>query len=320
MKRTRSPVVIAALLGLLAVTPTAQGAFPGANGHIAYVRASFSDSEDGLGSSRSQVSLIAGALRGGDRLTLRSCTKIADVPRDRDCATSFGTPAYSPDGRLLAVDAGTQLAILASDGSNFSLLPRQTADDGEPAWSPDGRRIAFTGTATGATSPDLHVLSVPNGTSRRLTMAGARSPAWSSRNRIAYVARYSSPAGRPPGGQLATINPDGSGRRLLTRRGGLAPAWSPHATRIAFVRQGRLHVMLASGKRVWRVGGRRPISADDVAWSPDGRLLAFHAFESGILTVQADGTGERQFADAARSATAGHDSFSPDWGPVPRRR
>ncbi len=87
--------------------------------------------------------------------------------------------------------------------------------------------------------------------------------------------------GQPVRGQLATIKPDGSGRRPLTRKNGLAPAWSPHGTKIAFVRKGYLYVMNANGGGLRRVRGRQPISAEDVAWSPDGRFLAYHPFESG---------------------------------------
>jgi len=315
-----SVAVTAVLPALLVLAPTAHGAFPGRNGFITYVHSSHSSDEEGLGPATSKLSLMAGPLLGTDRYTLRSCTRIDDVPQDSACATSVGGPAYSPDGRLLVVDAGAQLAILDSDGSNFRLLPPQTADDGEPAWAPDGKRIAFTGTPSGRTSPDLYVLNMARGTSRRLTTTGGRSPAWSSRNRIAYVTRFSPVVGQPTRGQLSIVKPDGSGRRRLTSRGGVAPAWSPHAKKIAFVRKGYLYVMDANGKHVRRVGGRRPISADDVAWSPNGRLLAYHAFESGILVVRTDGSGEQEFELGATSANAAYDAYGPDWQPLPRRR
>ena len=186
--------------------------------------------------------------------------------------------------------------------------------------APGGNRIAFTGaSAPDAAVRDLYVLDVAKGTLRRVG-TGARMPAWSSRNRIAYVLRYSDAVGAPPRGQLATIRPSGSGFRQLTRKGGIAPAWSPHATKIAFVRRLRLYVMNASGRKVRRVGGRRPISADDVAWSPDGRRFAVHAFESGFVVMRTDGTGERQIETGGTGSDYAYDNYAPDWQPLPRRR
>ncbi len=322
MTRTWPAVATAALLAALVAAPASQAAFPGRNSQIAYVNSSHSGPEDWdpEGPTLSSIELIAGSLLGADRFTLRGCSRIDEVPQDPGCATSFDSPAYSPDGDFLAVDAGARLAILSSDGRDFHLLPRQTVDDGEPAWSPDGRRIVFTGVSPGSTGVDLYVLNVAKGTSRRLTNGGARAPAWSTRNRIAFVTGYSQVTGQPVRGQLATIKPDGSGRRRLTRKGGLAPSWSPHGSKIAFVRKGYLYVMNANGKGLRRVRGRRPISADDVAWSPNGRLLAYHAFESGIFVVRTDGTRERSFAEGAVSANSGYDSYAPDWRPLPPGR
>ena len=85
------------------------------------------------------------------------------------------------------------------------------------------------------------------------------------------------------------------------------------------MRKGYLYVMNANGGGLRRVRGRQPISAEDVAWSPDGRFLAYHPFESGIFIVRADGTAEREFESAAVSIEGSYDSFAPDWRPLPRR-
>ena len=291
---------------LLAVAPAAHAAFPGRNGFIAYVHTSHaSEGEEGEGPSTSVRSLMVGRLFGTERFTLRSCTRVDDVPQDRACAGSYDTPAYSPNGDLLLVDAGDQLAMLRSDGSDFRLLPQQTTNDGAPAWAPDGMRFVFTGLAEGADEPDLYVYSLARGRSRRLTTTGGAAPAWSSRDRIVYVADYAAPVGRPPTGRLALINPDGSGRRGLTRKDGLAPNWSPHGTKIAFIRKGKLYVIGADGKGLRRVGGRRfSFDADDVTWSPDGRYLAYHNFEAGITVVGARGA-------ATTSSSLGSTALAP---------
>ena len=319
--RSWSVLAIAATL-LLALVPAAHGAFPGRNGFIAYVHISTgTEGEEGEGSSTSVRSLEVGRLFGSERFTLRSCTTIDQVPQDSACPGPYDSPAYSPSGDQLLVDAGDRLATLDSDGSNFRLLPQQTTDDGAPAWAPDGRRFVFTGVAQGATAPDLYVYHLARGRSRRLTTTGGAAPAWSSRNRIAYVTGYASFVDRPPTGRLALINPDGSGRRPLTRKNGLAPNWSPRGTKIAFIRNGTLYVIGANGKGLRRVGGRRfSIEATDVTWSPDGRYLAHHGFENGITVVDPTGRREYEFESGQYSTGGSFDSFAPDWQPLPRAR
>jgi Tol biopolymer transport system component len=310
------------VLGLLAVAPAAQAAFPGRNGFIAYVHSSFaSEGEEGEGPTTSRNALMVGRLFGQERFTLRSCTRVDRVPQEPACATSYDSPAYSPSGDLLLVDAGDRLAIVGSDGADFRLLPQQTANDGAPAWAPDGRRFVFTGVAEGASEPDLYVYNLARDRSRRLTTTGGTAPAWSSRNRIAYVTGYSAVTGRPPTGRLALTDPDGSGRRLLTRKNGLAPNWSPHGTKIAFVRKGRLYLIGANGQGLRRVGGRRfSVEAEDVTWSPDGRFLAYHDFEGGVMVVNAGGRREYEFEPSQYSVGGAFDSYMPDWQPLPARR
>ena len=320
---TRSWAVVAgAATLLLALASAAHGAFPGRNGYIAYVyRATASAGEEGEGPITSERALKVGLFLGVERFSLRSCGRIDDVPQDAACATSYDDPAYSPTGDLLLVDAGEQIAILQGDGDNFRLLPQQTTNDGAPAWAPDGTRFVFTGMAEGETEPDLYIYNLRRDTSRRLTTTGGAAPAWSSRNRIVYVAGYSEALGRLPTGRLALINPDGSGRRALTRKNGLAPNWSPHGSEIAFIRKGKLYVIGANGKGLRRVGGRRfSFDADDVTWSPNGRFLAYHSFESGIMIVDASGGRDYEFAPGQYSSGSSFDSLTPDWQPRPRAR
>jgi Tol biopolymer transport system component len=316
------PVRTVAVTLLLTLAPAAEAAFPGRNGHIAYVhRASGSTGEEGEGSAISTYSLKVGLFSARERFTLRRCGRIDDVPQDAACATSYDDPAYSPTGEVLLVDAGEQLAMLTADGDDFRLLPRQTTNDSAPAWAPDGTRFVFTGIADGETRPDLYVYNLRRSTSRRLTTTGGAAPAWSSRNRIVYVAGYSEQVGRLPTGRLTLINPDGSGRRALTHKNGLAPNWSPHGTKIAFIRKGKLYVIGATGKGLRRVGGRRfSFDADDVSWSPNGRFLVYHSFESGITIVDARGRRDYEFAPGQYSSSSSFDSFAPDWQPLPRGR
>jgi Tol biopolymer transport system component len=320
--RRLPPVAVIAAGLLLALAPAAHGAFPGRNGFIAYVHnESGSEGEEGEGTTTTTNALMVGRLFGWERFTLRTCTRVDGVPQEPACDTSWDSPAYSPTGDRLLVDAGDRLAMLSSDGSDFRLLPQQTANDGAPAWAPGGERFVFTGVAEGASEPDLYVYDLARDRSRRLTTSGGTAPAWSSRNRIAYVTGYSAPLDRPPAGRLALIDPDGTRRRQLTRKNGLAPNWSPNGTKIAFVRKGRLYVIGADGQGLRRVGGRRfSVEAEDVTWSPDGRFLAYHDFEGGVMVVGAGGRREYDFEESQSGLGGSFDSYSPDWQPLPPRR
>jgi Tol biopolymer transport system component len=130
------------------------------------------------------------------------------------------------------------------------------------------------------------------------TGAIARTPA-----RVAYSCT----------GDICTVNPDGSGRRRLTRDKWINsyPAWSPDGARIAFTGNlGRkvIYVVNADGSGRQRL---TPHGGSDAfpAWSPDGRTIAFDDDRTGRVTLMnADGTGRRALVAGASSLPA----WSPD--------
>jgi len=109
--------------------------------------------------------------------------------------------------------------------------------------------------------------------------------------------------------EIYVMNPDGSSQQRLTndRAKDIEPAWSPDGTRIAFVRDGRIHLMNADGSGITLLGtccgGRRP------AWSPDGKRIAFDSNDE-IFTIAVDGTDETQLTNLGGIADA--PSWSPD--------
>jgi Tol biopolymer transport system component len=106
-------------------------------------------------------------------------------------------------------------------------------------------------------------------------------------------------------------------RRLTRNRlGDDNPEWSPHGSRIAFVRDaygmGEIYVMNANGTKKRRLTRNRAFDAGPV-WSPDGRRIAFRSDRDGqtaIYTMNSDGEDQTKLT---RSTTPqGGLTWSPD--------
>jgi len=75
--------------------------------------------------------------------------------------THADTPAFSPDGALLAFAAGPtasdrHLVIANADGTNRRALTTGGAGTSDPSWSPDGGWLAFASDGSG--SQQLYVV------------------------------------------------------------------------------------------------------------------------------------------------------------------
>jgi TolB protein len=106
---------------------------------------------------------------------------------------------------------------------------------------------------------------------------------------------------------IYVVNPDGSGRRILTRdaTGIGAAAWSPDGKKLAFDRRiGPLtkgqcacdidvFVMNADGSGQQNLTHNHPIVDCCPVWSPDGQKLLFHRY-SDVWVMNADGSGQRR--------------------------
>ncbi|MEX1994232.1 MAG: S9 family peptidase [Steroidobacteraceae bacterium] len=104
----------------------------------------------------------------------------------------IGTPALSPDGRLVILPLSepayddsaksSDLWLVPADGS---AAPRQltfsTASESAPAWSPDSQRIAFAARRDGQDESQIYVLDIAGGgEAERVTnvSTGASRPQW----------------------------------------------------------------------------------------------------------------------------------------------
>ena len=303
--------IVIAMALLAVVAPSAQAAFPGRNGAIAFAQRTATG--DSVTPSVEHTRLAVRSLRGGDPRILVDCELTDGAPSGGDCSgTNYHSPSYSADGDRIVFDAGERIGLIGAGGAGLSLLSAVTGDDGDPAFAPGGGRIVFTGDNSGGTT-DVYVRRLAGGEAR-LIARDATEPAWSSRNEIAYVR----------GGRVFAVRPDGTGRRLITR--GLSPDWSPSGRRLLLVRPdnnvgapfGRILMVGAGGRVLRRVG-----SANDRAhpvWSPDGRWIAFSGFDLGVFAKRLGSRAPaRQIAPTQISGESGViASHDPTWRPRPR--
>ncbi len=146
------------------------------------------------------------------------------------------TPAYDPEGRLAyaAADRNFITNIVMEGGRS---LTQSRAASLNPAFSPDGQSFAFE--SDPANEPQIYVQSLGGGTPRRISVYDRRErtnavgPDWSPNgDRIAYAALNRRTW------QVFTVNPDGTDRRMLTRRGeNEDPSWAPDGRHLVFAQQ-----------------------------------------------------------------------------------
>ncbi len=154
-------------------------------------------------------------------------------------------PAWSPDGRWIAVNSNGIRIIDATTGIEVAqVTDNPYIEDRVPAWSPDGQWLAFTRVRHAKRREQTAIFRVHrDGTAlERVTAWGenADNPDWSpDGSRIVFNTKGTVAAPS----RITTIRPDGTRETNIIRATGDAdfhdPGWSPDGTQVLF--QGWLH-------------------------------------------------------------------------------
>jgi Tol biopolymer transport system component len=223
---------------------------------LAYVRGRFGD----------ELALVVRDLAGGAERTVVT----------RRGPYVFGLPAWSPDGRRIAVAYGStetsdnnapSLGVTSFDaaaGAESRVTEPRWVGIGKLSWLPDGSGLVLSATEQELSPAQIWTLSVPSGEVRRVT-----------NDLNTYVG--------------ASLTADGSA--LVTVQTDRVPnVWVAPGGDATRARQ----ITVGSGKFDGYYG---------LSWAPDGRIV-YASIASGswdVWVMNADGTGQRQLTVGARS-------------------
>lgn len=253
----------------------------------------------------------------------------------RGCPWEYSDPAYSGSGRLIAFVRGHEpfprglhgagIYVMNSDGSQ----PRRITDsmsDQNPEFSRDGRRIVFSRFVKSGGRTQVFIVDSDGSHLRQLTHGGqgASEPMFSpGGSEIAFVAFH-----KHQGFNIFTVRLNSSHQRQLTHAAAGdwddQPDFSPNGRRIVFRCGGgdfaaaqHICIMQANGTHIRRLtpDGRLGFVAQEPAYSPDGRQIAFLAQvgndQTGLFTMRVDGSHRRTVYNLGPHQEVGGVSWQP---------
>ena len=291
------------LLAALALTASAEAAFPGQNGKIAFVSDRDGNAEiyvmnpDGSGQANltnnpawddvapamspdgQRIAFIRRPLPGSGRpgrpeiyVMNVDGSGLTNLAGDPSAFTALG---FSPDGQRIAFqssrEGNSEIYTMNLDGSTLTNLTNNAASDQLPAFAPDGRRIAFVRLL--GTNFEIYTMAADGSDQKNITnnpendFMGDFSP---DGKRIAFTR---GPSGMPF--EIYTMNSDGSGQTNITKHpaSDRGPAFSPDGQRIAFASDrdhpfSEIYTMAPDGSDLARLISNVNIVDSSPAWQP----------------------------------------------------
>jgi Tol biopolymer transport system component len=300
-------VAAACAFFVLLLSSSANAAYPGTNGRIAFA----SDE----GSFESDIYSILPSGAGLINLTHNSFNEFA--------------PAWSADGKRITyvrpVGQRYQVFMMNADGTNQRRVSFDGTTDSSPGFSPNGGRIVYSrAPRTGGRSSIVTVRK--DGTDLRIVVAGfGQDPQYSPGGH--WVVFSGS-------GSIWRVHPNGTVLQRLTDpppdRFDIQPDWKPDGEQIAFRRcapsgmlvcSGDLYVMNRDGSGVKVIpGDEGDEQRDRPAFSPDGHRIATTGAAgpecSDIFTISRIGTNFRWVTDNCDSPFSEDFAAWPSWRPL----
>jgi TolB protein len=250
---------VALVVSVLALAASAQAAYPGANGKIAFQSNSagnfdiFTMNADGSASTLVHGSTSADQSPSwspdGTKIAFALGTSIYTVNANGSGLTSVGTdgqnPTWSPDGTKIAFNANADgdqdIFTKNADGSGILIpITSNTSTDENPSWSPDGTKIAYQNNGDG--DYDIYTSNSDGSLMPANITANAGiddvQPDWSPDAAKLAFKRGS------PNGDIFTINENGTAATAIAAsvNDESNPAWSPDGTKIAYAQTGDILV------------------------------------------------------------------------------